>query len=211
MLCGNYIYQVFNLILQSASKNENIKIYTFFRLLAYSGMRKGEALALKWSDIDFTSNIISINKTVSIGNKHRVVVNNTTKTKRNRAISMDARTMQLLKEWRFQQRQDLLRLGFNPFDKEQVVFQNFDNEVVRPNLVAVWNKRICDKNGLRRIKIHGFRHTHASLLFNAGVPMEDVKQRLGHASIQTTMDIYTHVTKDKQDKTALSFAKYMEN
>ncbi|MCT3403738.1 tyrosine-type recombinase/integrase [Lactobacillus helveticus] len=205
-----YTKQELNAFLK-ASKNENIKIYTFFRLLAYSGMRKGEALALKWSDIDFTSNTISINKTVSIGNKHRVVVNNTTKTKRNRAISMDARTMQLLKEWRFQQRRDLLRLGFNPFDKEQVVFQNFDNEVVRPNLVAVWNKRICDKNGLRRIKIHGFRHTHASLLFNAGVPMEDVKQRLGHASIQTTMDIYTHVTKDKQDKTALSFAQYMEN
>ena len=81
---------------------------------------------------------------------------------------MDARTMQLLKEWRFQQRRDLLRLGFNPFDKEQVVFQNFDNEVVHPNLVAVWNKRICDKNGLRRIKIHGFRHTHASLLCSYG-------------------------------------------
>nr|WP_124059613.1 tyrosine-type recombinase/integrase [Vaginisenegalia massiliensis] len=59
------------------------------------------------------------------------------------------------------------------------------------------------------INIHGFRHTHFSLLFKAGLPMKDVMQRRGHFDIQTTMNIYTHVTKDNQNKSAEFFAKHV--
>ena len=64
---------------------------------------------------------------------------------------------------------------------------------------------------MRHIKVHGFRHTHASLLFDAGVSMKDVKERLGHSDITTTMNIYTHVTENKAKETANSFAKFMES
>lgn len=57
--------------------------------------------------------------------------------------------------------------------------------------------------------IHGFRHTHCSLLFEAGVQLKEVQERLGHANIQTTLDIYTHVTARQKEKTAHKFAEFM--
>lgn len=73
-----------------------------------------------------------------------------------------------------------------------------------------WNVAICKKYDLRRIKIHGFRHTHASLLFEAGASMNEVKARLGHADINTTMNIYTHVTDDQKKDTANKLVRLLE-
>ncbi|WP_230199492.1 tyrosine-type recombinase/integrase [Bacillus testis] len=72
-------------------------------------------------------------------------------------------------------------------------------------------ERIYIKNpGLPQINVHAFRHTHASLLFAAGASIKDVQARLGHTDIQTTMDIYTHVTDEAKEKTAEMFQKYMK-
>ena len=70
--------------------------------------------------------------------------------------------------------------------------------------------RIIKKNELKRITVHGLRHTHCSLLFEAGLPIQEVKERLGHPDIQTTMNIYTHVTKKAKEKSAEKFAAYIE-
>lgn len=99
---------------------------------------------------------------------------------------------------------------FNALSDDQLLFNNKDNGLVRPWLVQSWNRTIAKDTGLKYITVHGFRHTHASLLFEAGTPMQDVKQRLGHSSITTTMNIYTHVTKSEQKKTADNFARFME-
>ena len=70
--------------------------------------------------------------------------------------------------------------------------------------------RILKKNELKRITVHGLRHTHCSLLFEAGLPIQEVKERLGHSDIKTTMNIYTHVTKKAKEKSAEKFAAYIE-
>ena len=70
-------------------------------------------------------------------------------------------------------------------------------------------KKVCNKHNFKIINIHGFRHTHASLLFESGAAMEVVRDRLGHTDIQTTVNIYTHVTQKSRDKTAQNFANYM--
>ena len=70
--------------------------------------------------------------------------------------------------------------------------------------------KICNRFDLPMMNIHGFRHTHCSLLFEAGVPMKDVMERLGHSDIQTTMNVYTHVTKSSRDNSAQMFAKYVD-
>ncbi len=62
---------------------------------------------------------------------------------------------------------------------------------------------------LKKIKIHGFRHTHASLLFEAGADIKDVQERLGHTDIKTTMNIYTHITPARKEETAEKFSKYV--
>lgn len=105
----------------------------------------------------------------------------------------------------------MFKLGFNFLSQDNFIFPTVNNEITQPSKPTQWNNAICKKYGLRHIKVHGFRHTHASLLFEAGVSMQNVKERLGHANIETTMDIYTHVTKKQKEETANQFASYMEN
>ena len=70
-------------------------------------------------------------------------------------------------------------------------------------------RSIAKKYQVREIKIHEFRHTHCSLLFESGATVLEVKERLGHANIEITMNIYAHVTKKQEEETADRFAKFM--
>ena len=181
-----------------------------FRLLAYTGMRRGEALALKWSDIDLSNQTIKINKTVTTA-EHAALIIGTPKTKASyRTIAIDKQTIKCLSDWRKEQRKELFQLGFNALSDNQLIFSNGNNELIRQATVRKWDQSISKHAGLKYITVHGFRHTHASLLFEAGTPMQDVKERLGHSSITTTMNIYTHVTKSAKKKTADNFAQFME-
>lgn len=199
-----------NVFLRDA-KEYNFRYFIFFRLLAYSGMRKGEALALKWSDINFKDNTISITKSVTQGLNNRLYLSNGKTINSIRMLDMDTQTMEYLKQWRTAQQKQMFKLGFNFLSQDNFIFPTVNNEITQPSKPTQWNNAICKKYGLRHIKVHGFRHTHASLLFEAGVSMQNVKERLGHANIETTMDIYTHVTKKQKEETANQFASYMEN
>lgn len=187
----------------------NFKHYALFRLLAFSGMRKGEALALTWNDIDFRKNEIRINKTLSSGENNRLFVQ-TPKTKNSiRTLKMDKITMNILEEWNKIQKQDYLKLGINTLKPKQLVFSNENNEYLQPAMTRKWILRIQDKYDLPKITTHGLRHTHCSLLFEAGASIKEVQERLGHSDIQTTMNIYTHVTEKAKDEAVRKFASYM--
>lgn len=205
-----YSKEELNEFLQDAKKY-NFRYFIFFRLLAYSGMRKGECLALKWSDIDFKNNTVSINKSVTQGLNNRLYLSNGKTINSIRILDMDTQTIEYLKEWRTSQQKQMFKLGFNFLSQDNFIFPTIDNGITQPSKPTQWNNTICKKYGLRHIKVHGFRHTHASLLFEAGVSMQNVKERLGHANIETTMDIYTHVTKKQKEETANQFASYMKN
>ena len=193
------------------AKEYNFKYFMFFRLLAYSGMRKGECLALKWSDIDFKNKTININKSLASGVKNRLYLSPCKNKSSVRLLDMDAQTMNYLKEWHTKQQKEMLKLGMNFLSNDNLVFANTKGTYTVLSKPQRWDDAICKEYGLRHIKVHGFRHTHASLLFDAGVSMKDVKERLGHSNITTTMNIYTHVTKKEAKKTALNFANYMES
>lgn len=199
-----------NIFLKEAKECKGLKVYMLFRLLACTGMRRGEALALKWSDIDFSNQTIKINKTVTTA-EHAALIIGTPKTKASyRTIAIDRQTIKYLSGWRKEQRKQLFQLGFNALSDDQLIFSNGDNTLIRQATVRKWDQSISKHAGLKYITVHGFRHTHASLLFEAGTPMQDVKERLGHSSITTTMNIYTHVTKSAKKKTADNFAQFME-
>lgn len=198
-----------NIFLRDA-KEYNFKYFVFFRLLAYSGMRKGEALALKWSDINFKDNTISINKDVTVGLNNELY-EDTPKTENSfRNLNMDAATMEYLKEYRLMQQKNMLKLGYNFLNSDNLLFSTINNGYLSMSKPRQWNVAICKKYKLRRIKIHGFRHTHASLLFEAGASMNEVKARLGHADINTTMNIYTHVTDDQKKDTTNKLVRLLE-
>lgn len=182
----------------------------FFRLLAFSGMRRGEALALTWNDISFKDNTVSISKTLTQGHGRRLIVLPPKTKTSNRIITLDPKTMAILKSWKIEQAKLLLTMGHNATRQGQLIFCKVSSNSFL-DLAAPRNRLYdaCKKNDLPFIKVHGFRHTHCSLLFDAGVPLKDVKERLGHSDIQTTMNIYTHVTQDSRDKSAQLFAKYV--
>lgn len=195
--------------LSLVEKNMSYKVYALFRLLAFTGMRKGEALALTWNDINFKDNTLHINKAISRGVDGRLYVKST-KTGEARTITMDALTMSILEHWRTKQKQDYLKLGYNTLQPKQLVFNNRNNTFINPTLTNTWIKRLQTKHNLKEISTHGLRHTHCSLLFEAGATLKEVQERLGHTNIKTTMNIYTHVTQKAKEETAEKFARYMD-
>ncbi|MGL6032661.1 MAG: tyrosine-type recombinase/integrase [Kurthia gibsonii] len=189
-------------------KENNGKAYTLFRLLAFSGMRKGEVLALKWKDINFTDNEIQINKAISRG-KDNQLYEKSTKTGVARTIKMDQRTMAILKEWQKKQKEDYFKLGFNTKSPNQLVFSNEYNEFLQPTKTRKWILHVQKKYHLKEVSTHGLRHTHCSLLFEAGAKIKEVQDRLGHSDIQTTMNIYAHVTAKAKESAIQKFEEYL--
>lgn len=194
--------------LECAEKQPNYKVYAFFRLLAYSGMRKGEALALTWEDINFKDNEISINKAIGQGISQRLYIK-PTKTGTERTIKMDEATIIILKEWKKKQQQAYLMLGYNTLQKNQLVFSNTKNSFIQPTKTNDWLRSIINKNNLPSLSTHGFRHTHCSLLFEAGATIKSVQDRLGHSDVKTTMDVYAHVTASAKEDAILKFNEYL--
>ncbi|MGE7932356.1 tyrosine-type recombinase/integrase [Viridibacillus arvi] len=193
----------------SCLENENnIKAFTLFRLLAFSGMRKGEALALTWNDLDFKTNEIRINKALSRGKENQLYVKST-KTGFARTVKMDERTMAILNDWQKKQKQDYLILGYNTIKAGQLVFSNECNEYLQPTKTRKWILHVQTKYNLDMITTHGLRHTHCSLLFEAGASIKEVQDRLGHSDVQTTMNIYAHVTEKAKEAAIQKFESYI--
>lgn len=190
-----------------ASKKANEKYYMLLRLLSYTGMRVGEALALTWDDVDFTKKHIRINKTVAYTNSGMKIQTPKTKAS-NRVINVDQETLNSLKKWQIEQRKIMFALGFNVNTDNQLIFTNRKNTIIRQAPVNAFVKTIAKKAGLYEITTHGLRHTHASLLFDSGMNVKEVQKRLGHSNINTTLNIYTHVVQN-EDNTGDEFAKYM--
>lgn len=190
------------------AKDTSLKKYTLFRLLAYSGMRIGECLALTWHDLDYKNNTIAINKTLARTNNGIKIQTPKTKAS-NRVISLDNETIQVLKMWQLEQRKQLLKVGINAMDSKQLIFSNGKNSFIIVPTVRLAIKQIAKKAGIHSITTHGFRHTHATLLFASGLDIKQVQARLGHSNVQTTLNIYTHAMKEKQDKIGDEFAKYI--
>lgn len=178
--------------------NNNFRAFVYFRLLAFTGMRKGESLALKWSDIDFEKQTLYINKAVSRSATGLYI--QTPKTPSSiRRISIDDKTVSILQEYKKE-------------SPDGLVFQSEDGGILSPAKPRKWYltamKNLPDD--FKQISIHGFRHTHASLLFEAGASIKDVQSRLGHSDIQTTMDVYTHVSKTAKEQLANRFNNYVD-
>ena len=195
--------------LELVESEHDIKLTAMFRLLAYTGIRKGELQALNWDDIDFTNNMITVNKTLALNTEKKVVVQTPKSKSSKRSISIDEQTANILKRWKLKQRERFLMVGTR-IKKHQPCFSDeVTNSYLYLNFMNANLKRICKKNEFKLIKVHGFRHTHCSLLFESGFTIQEVQDRLGHSDLKTTMSIYAHVTEKQRDNMADKFAKFM--
>lgn len=197
------------LFLETLRSLDNQKAYTLFYLLSFSGMRKGEALALNWKDIDFKNKTVSINKALTRGYESKLYVDTPKNKQSFRTISLDDSTIKVLKEWKINQKIELESNGFI-VENSQLIFSNSNNTLMNPQSTRKHILQVLKKNKeLKYITTHGFRHTHCSLLFEAGASIKEVQERLGHSDVKTTMNIYTHVSKQIKVETANKFADYI--
>lgn len=204
-----YTKEQLELFLNEVSQEQNLyfknRDYTLFRLLAFSGCRIGEILALTWDNINFKTNEMAIKKTVARSDKY--YISETPKTKKsNRIIYLDEKTIKQLKFWKLEQRKYLFQLGFT---KANYLFTNDENNFTINQSVAERYNIYRERAGLPYIGLHGFRHTHASMLYEAGADHKEVQERMGHANIKTTMDTYTHITNSKKEETTQKLTNYI--
>lgn len=195
--------------LEALKEHAPYQMYVAFRVLAFTGMRKGELAALKWSDVDFENGTISINRTVAFNNVGKFHIQSPKTRKSIRTISIDDTTLNTLKTWKNELRKELFKQGKNIDKGDGFIFHTQKGNFII-KYIDKFLPSFLKKYDLPPIKPHGFRHTHASLLFESGASIKEVQDRLGHENIKTTMDIYTHVTKSAREKTAEKFAKYID-
>lgn len=193
-----YSKEELNEFLEYVKEDLELNWYTYFRLLAYSSARKSELLALKWSDIDFDTSTLNINKTLTRGLNNKIIIQPTKTVNGRRIIDMDNDSMRLLKQWKMYQAQFMLKLGFNTNKPDQLVFANTRDNFYSINVPNDRMRNVQKRNGLKQITVHGLRHTHCSILFSMGASIKDVQARLGHTNIQTTMHICAHVTREEK-------------
>lgn len=198
-----------NDVKQSADKNigkqyKALLTLSLYRTLAFSGIRVSEACALTWSDIDFLNNTITINKTLSKVKKGFAVSSPKTKSS-NRTLAMDHKTMRILKQWQLKQKELLFANGIN---KVNNIFTQWNGNTLTSRTILFKTKLIAKKCNLPFIGTHAYRHSHASMLFESNVSMKEAQVRLGHSTIEMTMNIYTHVTSEAQTKTIEKLTKF---
>jgi len=168
------------------------RLSMLYRLVAHTGLRRGEAVALRWSDVDLTAGSLTIsNQHVDVGYQ---VVRGEPKTKRgHRRIALDPGTLAHLAAHRRRQVERALALGL-PDAASSFVFAREDGSPYHPDFVTKHFDVLVHRTGLPRIRLHDLRHTHATLGLAAGIPAKVMADRLGHSSVILTLDTYSHVT-----------------
>jgi prophage sa05, site-specific recombinase, phage integrase family protein len=169
---------------------------TLYKFLLATGCRINEALALSWSDIDLENAVIHITKTLNYDLK----INSPKSKASYRDIDVDTATIDMLKQYKLRQTKEAWKIG----QRESVVFSDFIHEYPNNRTLQTRLKTHFKRAGVPNIGFHGFRHTHASLLLNSGIPYKELQHRLGHSTLSMTMDIYSHLSKENAKK-AVSF------
>jgi integrase len=154
-------------------------------------MRRGEAIGLRWEDVDLDGKCLSVVQQITEVHGRGVV--GTPKTKRGtRVIPIDGDTVAILR--RHQEMQDVERAAWGPaWNDAGLVFTREDGRPLRPEFATRHFQALAQQSGLPAIRLHDLRHTNASQL--AGVEMKVVSDRLGHSQISVTADLYTHVSR----------------
>jgi integrase len=173
-------------------------LYAPLWLLALgTGLRRGELLGLRWQDLDLTRPSLSVRQTVVLLNNAPAI--QTPKTSAaQRTIKLSAEIVDALGKHRL--RQIERRLAAPSWNDPDLVFCTAGGKPINPNSLYDRFDAIVIRAGVKRIPLHGMRHTHATLLLAAGTPIKAVSERLGHSKTSITLDTYAHVLPDMQDR-----------
>lgn len=188
----------------------NDDVHALWWAIAHTGIRRSEAPALRWSDVDLDAQRIKILRALDTGKPaaQRGQVKGT-KTDSPRVVDIDAATAKVIRQWRTSRG----ALSLDLARRDAYVFGQLDGQPRNPNALSqMFTRRVAKArkalgaDALPEITLHGLRHTHATVLLELGEHVKVVQERLGHTTITTTMDVYSHVTPTMQRRAVDRFA-----
>ena len=184
--------------------------YPLFYLSLFTGMRRSELLALRWCDVDLLLCHVSVTRTLHRLQDGSIIIRQPKTEKGRRLLSLSPSTAIVLAEHRQQQEQLRQSIGLT-LKEDDFVFCHEDRSPLLPNTVSHAWAKLASKVGLKGVRLHDARHSHASLMLKQGVHPKIVQERLGHASIQITLDTYSHVAPGLQQAAANHFDNVLLN
>lgn len=182
-----------------------LKYQCYFIPMLYSGLRRGEMAGLTWKDIDFDNCIISIDKALyHISNKGTALDTPKSETS-NRCLHLTDVVFTYLKRLKLFYDSEAVRLG-SKWNENDFVFKRDDGGVLSPLTPNEWLHRFCERENLKCVVPHSFRHLNASLLIESGASVKTVQSCLGHSDASTTLNIYAHAFSKAQAKVSEAIA-----
>ena len=195
-------------ILNLAERDQH-PLFACLHLIAYSGLRRGEALGLRHQDLDLELGTISIVQTISRSVEKGIIIEPTKTAAGRRVIDIDDITVNILRAHIGRQLLYGMELG-DTYQDNGLVFPGSLGELLNPMKLTRAFQGLAKKQGIDGAKLHNLRHFHASVMLQSGASLLLVSRRLGHASISTTGDVYGHLLPGWQKEAANNFARAME-
>ena len=180
-------------------------LYPLWLIFAFTGMRRSEVLALRWNDVNAKTGRISIRRAVDTVHRHRTKL---TKPGRARVIDVDDEVISALNALKVER----AAISFELVKPEAYIFGTNDGDLRSPSSVtSLWSRRLTWLQQVHpeisRVNLKGLRHTHATILLEQGVSPKVIQERLGHTTITTTMNVYSHVTPTMQRAAVKEFTR----
>jgi integrase len=178
--------------------------YALFYTALFTGMRRSELLALRWQDIDFILSQIYVSRSLHQLRDGSFVIRSPKTAKGRRTVALPPSAIMVLKDHYEKNRLERAMLGATLKD-DDLVFSNIDGNPIRPNTITRAWPMLATRIGIKVIRFHDARHSHASLMLKQGIHPKIVQERLGHSTIAITLDTYSHVSPGLQAAAAERF------
>ncbi len=197
------------------SIDTNARLFCMWRVLALTGLRRGEAAGLRWQDVDLEGDEqdpgrIRVAQQYKPDGKGGFVFGAPKSEQGRRTVNLDPETVVVLRDHRQRQLDERSRLGLS--DRPQLVFTNVDGGPIRPDSgISKRFDRLVRETDLPRIRLHDLRHTHCAHLIASGTDLKAISTRLGHASVSFTLDRYGHLLPGRQAEAAARVAAMVDD
>ncbi|RQD78143.1 MAG: site-specific integrase [Halanaerobium sp. MSAO_Bac5] len=194
--------------LLKTAKNKSYWHYAFIYLAIHTGARRSELMGLNWKDISLKDKKLTFRRVYIKGIDTISTFKSLTKNHKIREITLSDENIAVLNK--LKAKQEKLKEN-KDYEDQDIVFAKDNGKPYSPDVPSRRFKSVAKKAGLGEFRLHDLRHTFATISLEAGVPIKVISERLGHSSVTTTMDIYSHVCSEFQRKAQKIFNQYLEN
>ena len=195
---------------KAVSEEQDIRKRTAFSLSLNLGLRGAELAGLSWKDIDFENETISINKNTMYVYGFGVITKGTKNKSSTRTIKMPSNLTSILQEYKVWWDKEKRMHGDLWAKTDKLFVQNGGKDMSNAT-IGIWLKDFIRRNNLKPVTLHGLRHTNITMQIVNGVDIKTVSARVGHSDIQTTLNIYSHYTKESDNKASDLINKLLYN